>query len=198
MKLLRTERKRNFKATMPYLLTILEIFVPKEEETVILRNYVRTTTETCWLMCLHEPPLTFKYCEDNNIFNEVYFNPYTRSGDTVEFLVWPAILLHDGGPLLLKGVAQAKDPKQKEQKVQTKQTNDNANTDSIVNERSFNSYFSNETELSRRAEAAVTRINEDFVSNTDTIEPELKARRTKEHSSKPHNEPSQSFFLNIN
>lgn len=34
------------------------------------------------------------------------YRTYTRSGDVIEYIVWPALLLHENGPVLYKGVAQ--------------------------------------------------------------------------------------------
>jgi hypothetical protein len=38
---------------------------------------------------------------DKNVYRE-----FVKSGDKVTFVVWPALFLHDGGPLLNKGVVQ--------------------------------------------------------------------------------------------
>ncbi|KAL3879298.1 hypothetical protein ACJMK2_031599 [Sinanodonta woodiana] len=35
------------------------------------------------------------------------FRPYTKSGKIVDFVVWPALFLHEGGPMLARGIAQA-------------------------------------------------------------------------------------------
>lgn len=34
------------------------------------------------------------------------YNLYTQAGDLVEYVVWPACLLHEDGPLLAKGSVQ--------------------------------------------------------------------------------------------
>lgn len=39
-------------------------------------------------------------------FNKCLFKDFTRRGKFVEFFVWPAMLLHDEGDVLNKGVAQ--------------------------------------------------------------------------------------------
>lgn len=39
-------------------------------------------------------------------FNRDIFKDYTRRGSYLEYVVWPAMFLHDNGPLLNKGVAQ--------------------------------------------------------------------------------------------
>ncbi|KAL3879333.1 hypothetical protein ACJMK2_031633 [Sinanodonta woodiana] len=35
------------------------------------------------------------------------FRPYTKSGKIVDFVVWPALFMHEGGPMLARGIAQA-------------------------------------------------------------------------------------------
>lgn len=36
------------------------------------------------------------------------YRAYTRSGDVIDYVVWPSLLLFEDGPLLYKGVAQLK------------------------------------------------------------------------------------------
>lgn len=42
-------------------------------------------------------------------FNHTSFKDYTKRGRYVKFIVWPALYLNEGGPLLCKGVAQGTD-----------------------------------------------------------------------------------------
>lgn len=58
---------------------------------------------------------TFK---EGDVFSSEKYKPYTKSdrgmvNPVVEFPVWPALSLHDGGPLVAKGIAQPKDSKGK-------------------------------------------------------------------------------------
>ena len=39
---------------------------------------------------------------DTSVYRE-----FGKNGDKVKFVVWPALFLHEGGPLLNKGVVQA-------------------------------------------------------------------------------------------
>lgn len=73
-----------------------------------LKPYIRKCIFLCWMMVVQSPPLCFHIMEvkkdakfDKNLYKE-----YTVSGDLVKFVVWPALLLHEKGPLLTKGVAQ--------------------------------------------------------------------------------------------
>ena len=42
----------------------------------------------------------------NESFNKLLYKAYTKRGTFIEFVVWPALLLNENGPLLCKGVAQ--------------------------------------------------------------------------------------------
>lgn len=54
-----------------------------------------------------DPPVYLRFsdkCKDK--FNKDIYREYTASGKMLDFVVWPAIFLHENGPLLKKGVAQ--------------------------------------------------------------------------------------------
>lgn len=63
----------------------------------------------CWMMIMQDPPMILQEgpkpgsTYDRNIFRE-----YTSSGTKVEFTIWPALILNEGGPLLVKGVVSVK------------------------------------------------------------------------------------------
>lgn len=42
-------------------------------------------------------------------FNKDVLKSYTKTGNTVAYMVWPALFLHRDGPLLCKGIAQGVD-----------------------------------------------------------------------------------------
>ncbi|XP_060582851.1 repetitive organellar protein-like [Ruditapes philippinarum] len=63
--------------------------------------------ELCWFMMVNDPPVAFApLLAKGTQFNSDLYKPYTSSGTHVEYVVWPALLLHEGGPILAKGVAQ--------------------------------------------------------------------------------------------
>jgi hypothetical protein len=47
-------------------------------------------------------------CKEGERFDKNIFKEYTKSGPTVDFVVWPALYLHENGPLVGKGVAEAR------------------------------------------------------------------------------------------
>ncbi|KAL5012317.1 hypothetical protein ScPMuIL_010868 [Solemya velum] len=71
------------------------------------RQYIEMCLEVCWLMCVQDPPVVLEWTavkSDN--FDRNLFRAYTKSGNKFDFVVWPAILLHKGGAILSKGIAQ--------------------------------------------------------------------------------------------
>ncbi|XP_060591775.1 DNA ligase 1-like isoform X2 [Ruditapes philippinarum] len=70
-------------------------------------KYISKCVEVCWLMRVQDPPVTLYWnVPDDRSFNSDVYRAYTKSGTHVEYVVWPAMYLHEDGPLLMKGVAQ--------------------------------------------------------------------------------------------
>ena len=59
-------------------------------------------------MCIQDPPLVFLDKLDRGAqFDNEKFRKYSTTGaDKFDYLVWPALLLHQGGPVVAKGIAQ--------------------------------------------------------------------------------------------
>jgi hypothetical protein len=56
---------------------------------------------------VQDPPLAFgQIVTKGEKLNTNIYKAYTIRGDRVAFLVWPALLLHENGPVLCKGIAQ--------------------------------------------------------------------------------------------
>lgn len=73
-------------------------------------RYAERCVAVTWYMTLQDPPmlLVSKIVRKSD-FDSDLFRPYTKSGDKYDFMVWPALLLHDNGPVVVKGVAQPLD-----------------------------------------------------------------------------------------
>ncbi|OWF47087.1 uncharacterized protein LOC110454830 [Mizuhopecten yessoensis] len=72
-----------------------------------VRQYAEACINLCWLCAIQDPPIEFIYnVKEGEKIDSGYFKPYERSGKTVEYLVWPAMLLHKSGPVLTYGVVQ--------------------------------------------------------------------------------------------
>ncbi|KAH3842740.1 hypothetical protein DPMN_116244, partial [Dreissena polymorpha] len=80
---------------------------PRYSSNPIILKYVEECVKLCWLMNAQDPPVVFaKAKAENTQLNYDLYKPYTQSGETMKFLVWPALLLHEEGSVLAKGVAQ--------------------------------------------------------------------------------------------
>lgn len=71
-------------------------------------EYIDTCVQCCWLMVIQDPPIFMEWDLTNGVsnFDKDLLKSYTKTGNTVEYLVWPVLYLHKNGPLLCKGVAQ--------------------------------------------------------------------------------------------
>lgn len=74
---------------------------PKDKS---LKPYIEACLDLCWLSAVCDPPIDYSFCPDN-LDN---YRGYTQNGDEVDFVVWPAMHLHQYGPLLYQGVVQFK------------------------------------------------------------------------------------------
>ncbi|XP_052792502.1 putative leucine-rich repeat-containing protein DDB_G0290503 isoform X2 [Mya arenaria] len=90
-------------------------FWGKWNETCIepLEPFIQKCLFLCWMMVVQSPPMVFdKNTEEGTRFESALYKQYTKSGDVFEYVVWPALLLHEDGPVLCKGVAQPKKAKE--------------------------------------------------------------------------------------
>ncbi|MDP0588198.1 MAG: hypothetical protein QS748_02945 [Candidatus Endonucleobacter bathymodioli] len=72
-----------------------------------IKTYVKNCTHICTAMFQQSPPMTFgKIPEKNNVFPTDDYKEYSAHGSTVDYVVWPPLYQHEGGPKMLKGVAQ--------------------------------------------------------------------------------------------
>ncbi|XP_060566866.1 uncharacterized protein LOC132725703 [Ruditapes philippinarum] len=75
----------------------------------LVPEYFEACFNLCWLMVVQDPPLSFgPNIRRGDVFNTDLYKAYTQRGNTVAYVVWPALLLHTGGSVLCKGVAQGK------------------------------------------------------------------------------------------
>ncbi|XP_062569644.1 uncharacterized protein LOC134231683 [Saccostrea cucullata] len=73
-----------------------------------LKLYARKCMELCWYMAVQSPPMVIvSAVQCKGPFDEKYYSRYTATGDLIDYVVWPCTLLHENGPVLAKGVAQA-------------------------------------------------------------------------------------------
>ena len=60
-------------------------------------------------MCVHTPPMKIHTSYPGDAFDTRLYNQYTLKGPYVDYIVWPALLLYEHGPVICKGVAQGKE-----------------------------------------------------------------------------------------
>ncbi|XP_053389996.1 uncharacterized protein MCAP_0864-like isoform X2 [Mercenaria mercenaria] len=72
-------------------------------------NFIKGCVEICWLMNSLDPPVILDTVNGKgNKFDGDKFRTYTKTGQLIDYVVWPPVLLHKDGPLLCKGVAQGR------------------------------------------------------------------------------------------
>lgn len=114
-KSLKDERKKTVHLTLPFIHELVGRFLDTRHGQDLLKDkmlevYVRRCTELCWLMVVQDPPMAIVIDVPQDLsYNKAYYKQYTKSGQLVNYVVWPAILNQDGGALMGKGVAQCCD-----------------------------------------------------------------------------------------
>ncbi|KAL4230135.1 hypothetical protein ACF0H5_010520 [Mactra antiquata] len=90
-------------------LIAMEMRIDKSNTNII--KYISKCIDICWSMRRHEPPVYVHFPTDLEglPLDTKLYRPYTKSGKLLHFVVWPVLYLHEGGPLLSKGVAQGRD-----------------------------------------------------------------------------------------
>lgn len=69
--------------------------------------FIKKCVRICWLMVDRDHPIYMKLSKKRGSeFDTDLYRYYTRSGQKVDYIVWPALFLHENGPLLRKGVVQ--------------------------------------------------------------------------------------------
>ena len=80
---------------------------PKLAENDALLKYTERSIELCWLMAIQDPPMMLNFGPaQNEDMDTNTFRAFTRTGQKVDFVVWPAVYLYKGGPLVHKGVLE--------------------------------------------------------------------------------------------
>lgn len=74
-----------------------------------VQAYVNRCTELCWLMSVQDPPMAlYSGVAPDYKYDKTKYREYMKSGDYVDYIVWPCVLIQDGGNLMSKGVAQGR------------------------------------------------------------------------------------------
>ena len=72
-------------------------------------HYVNQCVTICWAMAVIDPQVHMVDDRDSQgLFNPQMYSPYTKTGPSVWFYVWPPLKVHRDGALLCKGLAQGR------------------------------------------------------------------------------------------
>ncbi|CAC5416656.1 unnamed protein product [Mytilus coruscus] len=80
---------------------------------ILMQHLVKTAffdkcVHLCWFMAIQEPKMFLdQKLLPGDKFDKNEYKEFVKSGDKVGYIVWPALFLHENGPLLYKGVVQA-------------------------------------------------------------------------------------------
>lgn len=86
----------------------LQTFLPAVEPKFATKSYITAVIDFCWLVNLQDPPCTISWdLRTGEPFQTDKYRVYKHSGKQVDYIVWPVMYSHQGGVVLLKGVAQA-------------------------------------------------------------------------------------------
>ncbi|XP_052673257.1 uncharacterized protein LOC128155532 isoform X2 [Crassostrea angulata] len=88
---------------------------------------INKCVQYCWLMCIQDPPMCLVDFGRGLEFNSNEMRSFTKSGKFVDFVVWPALYLHEDGPLLSKAVVQGSNhPAQQNQQTNQKRQHEDS------------------------------------------------------------------------
>lgn len=88
---------------------ILEKYSHVAENSSAKIKFFERCSQLCWMMAIQDPPMHLDFGPDkDSVIDKNVFRLYTKSGENVDFVVWPAVFLHQNGPIVQKGVLQPK------------------------------------------------------------------------------------------
>jgi hypothetical protein len=74
---------------------------------IIQNKFFEKCFTMCWKMIVQNPRMILvEGPSRGNTYDRTVFREFTSSGSKVVFTVWPALYLHEDGPLLVKGVVK--------------------------------------------------------------------------------------------
>jgi len=73
-----------------------------------MQSYVNKCVQITWLMAIQDPPVSLHIPSKQRSFDKKMYRYYTEVGEEMAFVVWPPMVLHDGGAILMKGVAEGR------------------------------------------------------------------------------------------
>lgn len=105
LKMLKDQRKLTAEKTAERIYK--EFLNGHEPKYLTQTEYVKKVVKLCWLMAVQDPPVCFgNEAKAGDKLDIDTFKVYTQSGTYVSYTVWLPMFIHEGGPVLIKGVAQ--------------------------------------------------------------------------------------------
>lgn len=84
----------------------LKVTIHVRGEDKRIDKYIEILSEIIWYMVIQDPPMVLKFIRKGETMDkEGSFKPYSKTGSVAEVCVWPALLLHERGPMIAKGFA---------------------------------------------------------------------------------------------
>ncbi|XP_063413183.1 uncharacterized protein LOC134695727 [Mytilus trossulus] len=89
---------------------IEKVLLAKLKDSIIsiCTIYIQRCVEMCFYMRIKSPEMYLQFDCDMKYIDKTSFKPYTKDGDTLDYVVWPALFLFKEGPLMNRGVVQCK------------------------------------------------------------------------------------------
>ena len=72
-----------------------------------MKTYAVKCVELTWYFNVQNPKLHLQWDDEGKEIGD-HLRHYTKSGNVIGYQVWPSLFLHEGGPLLQKGIVQPK------------------------------------------------------------------------------------------
>ena len=167
--------------------TVGELNVGTEElkKCKHVQKFFRTCIQLCWMMNIQDPRVHMVTKDDSTQM----YRAYTRSGDVIDYVVWPSLLLFEDGPLLYKGVAQLKktsQPIKKEtskSKIPTKENTEHVNENTEIPSEQ-DSQKSNGSKDNSKKEKLKSNGSHDNSKKEEDTAPKHKSNGSQEDSKK--------------
>jgi hypothetical protein len=74
-----------------------------------LEEYAMECVEVTWYLCAEDPPVCMVLDEGTQQqFDETLYEPSTKRGAMIDYILWPALKQSENGPVLVKGKVECK------------------------------------------------------------------------------------------
>lgn len=125
--------------------------------------FINKCVQYCWLMCIQDPPMCLVDFGREVEFKSNEMRSFTKSGKFVDFVVWPALYLHEKGPLLSKAVVQGSN----HQAQQIQETNQQMQHEDSMRRNKEETINHSMPDPKRQKTNAQTREHLDSINNRD-------------------------------